>query len=489
MNRQAGPLGLAGYVASLARAREAFYPSPFLVSIVGGGGKTTSLIELFQAGIRPRSILTTTTAMGLPGTGGDLGPPLTEEQKNNPALTKVFLTPPPSSGLWFGSLIEGTRDKYKGLAPRVLDSWIREEREAGRQDAILFCEADGSRRKPLKAHADHEPVIPKTTDLTLVIFGLSGLGRPFHEDLVHRSSIFSDLTGRKEGQPVQMEDLLVLLESGHLFKGVPLTSKLLVLFNQADLLPPAMQSTEVMEALASRVLQLDQVDGVFFLGMKGGVHQSLHSQVRDPVRPPRLSAVILAAGMSTRMGGANKLLLPLDQDLVIQRTLARVLASDVGEVILVTGHQAPEIEAAIRPLLDAYEGDKSIRLVHNPRYREGQGGSVAAGAGALDPKSRAALFIQGDQPFLDPLILRQLLEEASPPKIVVPVSGGRRTSPVVFGSCFYPELSALRGETGGRQIMAREEEAVIDLVFDGDFPSGLDLDTAEDYKEALKKLT
>ena len=116
---------LVAYLEGLLEGRRAFYPSPFLVSIVGGGGKTTTLTELFQAALRPRSILTTTTAMGVPGTGGDLAPPLTEEQKKNPALTRVSLAPPAHSGLWFGSLIEGTQNKYKGVDPQVIDSLIR----------------------------------------------------------------------------------------------------------------------------------------------------------------------------------------------------------------------------------------------------------------------------------------------------------------------------------------------------------------------------
>ena len=131
---------LVSYLKRLLEARKAFYPSPFLVSIVGGGGKTTTLTELFQATLRPRSILTTTTAMGVPGTGGQLAPPLTEEQKKNPALTRVSLAPPAESGLWFGSVIEGSRNKYKGVDPQVMDTWIRQERLAGKADTIVYCE-------------------------------------------------------------------------------------------------------------------------------------------------------------------------------------------------------------------------------------------------------------------------------------------------------------------------------------------------------------
>ncbi len=480
-------LSLASYLEGLLEGRRAFYPSPFLVSIVGGGGKTTTLTQLFQAGLRPRSILTTTTAMGVPGTGGDLAPPLTEAQKKNPALTRVSLAPPAQSGLWFGSLIPGTQNKYKGVDPQVMDSWIRQERLAGKADTILYCEADGSKRKPLKAHADHEPVIPKTTDLTLIIFGLSGVGKTFDETRVHRHDIFSRETGRQEGQAIRMEDLFALLDSGHLLKGIPPLSRVAVIFNQTDCLDPSLQSVRSLGLLADRVLEQTRIDAVFFYGVRTGSRRVFYSKVREKTLAPPLSAVILAAGMSSRMEGDNKLLLTLAGEKVIQRNLRQVLASDASDIVLVTGHEAKAIEEAVRPL--QYGHDKSVRLVHNPHYQEGQGSSVASGVQALDPQSQAAIFIPGDQPFISPPIIRQLLEESSPEGIVVPTVGGRNLSPVVFGRDFYPQLAALTGDAGGRQILGQHARAILHVPFEDDWLGALDLDRPQDYEKALEKLT
>lgn len=479
---------LVSYLKRLLEARKAFYPSPFLVSIVGGGGKTTTLTELFQAALRPRSILTTTTAMGVPGTGGQLAPPLTEEQKKNPALTRVSLAPPAESGLWFGSVIEGSRNKYKGVDPQVMDTWIRQERLAGKADTIVYCEADGSKRKPLKAHADHEPVIPLTTDLTLIIFGLSGVGKAMEEARVHRPAVFSQVTGRQEGQTIQLEDLFCLLDSGHLLKGIPPLSRVAVIFNQADCLDPDLQSVRSLEVLASRALEQTRIDAVFFYGMRGGRHRVFYSQIRKKTLAPPLSAVILAAGMSSRMEGENKLLLSLGGEKIIQRNLRQVLASDASDIVLVTGHDSQAIEEAVRPLQYDHD-DKSLRLVYNPQFSQGQGGSVASAVGALDPQSQAAIFIPGDQPFIGPLTIRQLLETSTPHRIVVPTSGGKNLSPVVFGRDFYPDLAALTGDAGGRQILGKHSEAILRVAFEDDWTGALDLDTPQDYQRALEKLT
>lgn len=481
--------GLHDYLKSLIQGRDLHYPSPFLVSIVGGGGKTTTLTDLFQHSFRKRSILTTTTAMGIPGAGGRLSPPLTAEQDKNPALKRIFLEAPQESGVWFGSLIEGTKDKYKGVDPDRLDAWIREQRSAGRNDSILFCEADGSKRKPLKAHAGHEPVIPRTSDLTLIIFGLSGLGRPLDEDGVHRSPIFSELTGKGMGETVTMEDLLTLLDGGHFLKGVPPTSRVAVIFNQTDLLPPEERTKDRLQMLAGKVLENERLDAVFFMGQKDESRETLFGGQRAIPKEPVFSAVILAAGMSTRMEGKNKLLLPLNGQPVISHTIRNILKSDISELIIVTGYQGREVKVAVQYAIEKHErAGLPISFMENFRFQEGQASSVAKGAESLDPGSLAAFFIPGDQPFIPPTLIRQLLEEWKPGHILVPVHEGERSSPVLIDRLFYNEMKGLKGDSGGRQVMRKHPEALIEVEVSEPL-SAWDLDTPEDYAKAQKALS
>ena len=369
--------GLEDFVRALLEDRGRHYPAPYLISTVGGGGKTSTLLDLFQAGLRPRSILTTTTAMGLPGTGGNLSPPLTREQKMNPALTRVSDQAPEASGLWFGPALDGSQEKFKGLDPALLDSWIREERRAGRQDTLLLCEADGSKRKPLKAHADHEPVIPRTTDLTLLVLGLSALGQPLSEDLVHRSSIFSTWTGKRPGDPLDFGDLILLLEEDRLLKGIPPTSRLALIFNQTDCLPGSLQKTASLAALAQEVLQNDRIGAVFFQGKRAGERKNFYGVARQEDLSPPFSTVLMAAGLSERMGGSNILLLPLGPGTVISQTIKQVLASEVRDLVLVTGYESEAVEREARRALDSFNKEgRQCRFVYNPAFREGQGTSV-----------------------------------------------------------------------------------------------------------------
>src|ERR1700754_4804500 len=84
-----------------------------------------------------------------------------------------------------------------------------------------------------------------------------------------------------------------------------------------------------------------------------------------------LSAILLAAGSSRRMGSINKLLLPWQGQPIVAATAANILAAGIKEVIVVTGHQAPAITAALAHL--------PVQFVHNPRHEEGMTSSIQTG--------------------------------------------------------------------------------------------------------------
>ncbi len=480
---KASKLTLETYVRSLIANRGRRYPSPFVISAVGSGGKTTTLIDLFAASIRPRSILTSTTSLGVPGSDDHLGPPLSETQKANAGLSRVSLSPPPVSGVWLGPPYEDAADKHRGVDKEELDTWVRRQRNDGNNDAIVLCEADGSKRKPLKAYADHEPVIPNTTDLTLILFGLSGLGKPMNEFSVHRAHLFSQATGLKTGEPVGMVHLILLLRSGHFFKGIPPTSKVAVVFNQVDCLEEEERTTERLYELAMQILDIPQVNAVFFTGEEKGEPKSCYGLSKmDDLSAP-FSAVVMAAGTSERMEGQNKLLLPLGDQTLVARTVSRVLESDVRDLVVVLGHEEVRVQEAINKVL-GQDQETSVTFVTNDRYREGQGTSVAAGTLYLARDNLACFFIPGDQPFVSPLLLRHLMEEFEPGRILVPLVNGTRSSPVLFDRRFYEELSALTGDLGGRQVIRNHPDDVIEIP-GSDPAGGFDLDTPEDYERAL----
>ena len=199
----------------------------------------------------------------------------------------------------------------------------------------------------------------------------------------------------------------------------------------------------------------------------------------------RITAIILAAGLSKRLG-RNKLLLPLGGETVLRKTAKAVLESAVSEVILVTGHEEAEVIQAVEGL--------DVRLAHNPRYAEGQSTSMIAGIEAAHEEADAYLFVLGDQPLLTPGIVNDLISlyEASRPDALVaaPVFQGRRGNPALFSASLRDELLRTSGDAGGRGIIQRlETESPGKIVF-LELPNDdifLDIDTEEDYERMLRK--
>jgi molybdenum cofactor cytidylyltransferase len=478
-------LTLDAYVRSLIRDRERHYASPFVVSAVGGGGKTSTLIHLFDTSIRSRSILTTTTALGVPGAAAGVAPPLSKKQQMNPGLTRISLTPPPDSGVWLGTAFAGNPDKRRGIDRNELDGWVREQREKAVGDTIVLCEADGSKRKPLKAHAAHEPVIPKTTDLTLILLGMSALGKPLDEDTVHRSRLFSQATGLEPGQPIGVSHLIDLLRSGLFFKGIPPTSKIAVVFNQVDCLEESKRTLAFYIELAEQILEFARVDAVFFKGLDQDEQKTCYGLSKRRASTAPFSAVLLAAGKSERMGEPNKLLLPLGNQPLIARTVSRVLSSDVRDLVVVLGFEEERVKEAIEGAIRELRPESSVTFVTNDRYQEGQGSSVAMGTRSLATDNLASFYVPGDQPFVSPLLMRQLMEEFEAGKMMIPLIGGKRSSPVLVSRVFYPDMASLTGDQGGRQLFQNHPEALVEIPF-RDHLAAFDLDTPQDYQEALR---
>jgi molybdenum cofactor cytidylyltransferase len=195
-------------------------------------------------------------------------------------------------------------------------------------------------------------------------------------------------------------------------------------------------------------------------------------QPREPVaeRPAGVAAVILAAGRARRMGGRNKLLARFDGAPLIRRVAEEALASKADSVIVVTGHKAVDIEAAVHGL--------AVRLVHNPDYAEGLATSLKTGLAEVPADVAGALVMLADMPGITAAELDRLIaafRARSGPRIVLATVEGKRGNPVLWSRDFFPELLTVTGDTGARHILARHEE-VVERVEIGR-AAGLDVDT------------
>jgi len=172
--------------------------------------------------------------------------------------------------------------------------------------------------------------------------------------------------------------------------------------------------------------------------------------------------------------GAQKLLLPVGGQTIIEKVVDAALASKVNEVIVVLGYRAEETAQALT--------GKPVRLVVNPDYSRGQSTSLIAGVKAACPEAAALLFILADQPFLTPALINRLIEvyHTSACLIARPVFQDRPGHPVLLAASLIPELLTLEGDAGAREIVARYRDRV-KLAPVTDEAVLLDVDTPEDY--------
>ncbi len=187
---------------------------------------------------------------------------------------------------------------------------------------------------------------------------------------------------------------------------------------------------------------------------------------------PRVAALVMAAGKSSRMG-QFKLLMPIDGTPMIASTVDALLASSVTDVIVVTGRDADGVRAAL--------GDRPVRLVHNPDFADGLSTSLKTGLSALPADADAFLVALGDMPKVTAGDIDRLIAAYDPDEgrlICVPAFDGRSGNPILWDRRFIEAMQGLTGDSGARSLMLRHGEAVVEVPVTG---AGvlIDVDTPE----------
>ncbi len=192
-----------------------------------------------------------------------------------------------------------------------------------------------------------------------------------------------------------------------------------------------------------------------------------------------ISAVVLAAGLSTRMG-RPKQLLAFGEHTAIEQVVSVVLASAVDEVVVITGHERAAVETALAKW--------SVRIVFNPNYAHGEMlSSVQAGLRALAAHSQAALLVAGDMPALEGDVIAQLTQAyraRGADFVYIPSYQMQAGHPVVVPRAYWPPILALPSSDNLRSVL-RAESTRVHWV-EVDTPSVLrDMDTPADYEREL----
>ena len=419
------------------------------IALVGSGGKTTLMFQLARDYGTP-VVCTTTTHLALDQLSqADTHLMVTDiTQLPDPAQSPpggvVLITGPEIEPNRVGSPPQDVLEALVGLA----EKW----------SCPLIIEADGARKLPLKAPADHEPPIPDCVDAVITVVGLSGLGKPLREDWVHRPEIYSRLVGLPEGGTLESQHLvqeLTSLQGG--LKNIPDGARRILLINQVDSFPNWKTFYQHMDAL------LSSYQAVGFSVLADEMLLEVHE---------RIAGIVLAAGGSTRFGEPKQLLDWFGKPLVTH-AVELAEAGGLSPVLVVTGADHDTVSEVLRTA--------PVEVVCNTGWAEGQSSSVRAGVQSLPVTVGGAVFLLVDQPLIPPALIEKLLQthHRSPAPILLPKIGDRAGNPVLFDREVFDDLMKLGGDIGGRALFEAYPTRYIPW---DEAESQQDIDTPEDYQ-------
>lgn len=444
----------------LARALRLITPSPYSLlralrlALAGGGGKSTALFQLARQ-LPPPVLVTASTHLAVSQ--------LAQADRHFKILSSEDLLVPGDQLFDGVVLVTGPDDgagRTLGLSEDLLDML---HYLAAARGVPLLVEADGSRRLPLKAPAEHEPAIPAFANLVVVVVGLSGLGKPLDQASVHRPERFAALSELEMGARVDPAAILqILLHPQGGLKNIPAQARRVVLLNQAD----APEQVRVAGEMAWGLLEGYHAVLVASLGSSAPTVHAVYEKT---------AGVVLAAGGSSRLGRPKQLLEWHGAPLV--RHVARqALATGLSPVVVVTGAKADQVKAAVQGL--------PVSFAHNPAWESGQASSVQVGVRALPTECGAAIFLLSDQPQVPSDLLGALVRThaGSLSPLVAPRVHGQRANPVLFDAALFPELLLLSGDSGGRSLFSDPQRFPVQWIDWDDPDLLLDVDTPADYR-------
>lgn len=199
------------------------------------------------------------------------------------------------------------------------------------------------------------------------------------------------------------------------------------------------------------------------------------SPAPQPPRQPRIAAIVLAAGRSSRMAPANKLLVEIDGVPMARRAVDAALASQAVATVVVLGNDS----ARVRRILAGCDA----KIVENPDFAAGLSSSLRAGVAALPEGLDGVLVLLGDMPRVTPAHLDRLIAAFAPGEgraICIPTHRAKRGNPILWDARFLPEMRALDGDQGARGLIGRHADQVCEVempddgvLLDVDTPSAL----------------
>lgn len=422
---------------------------------VGAGGKSAAIARLVAEleGDFP-VVVTTTTHLGVEQPNWAQHHLIDYSQS---AYQKLLRAVEAKQSVLVTGPLNDPGDRWTALNPASLEDLWRTTIERG---GILLIEADGARRRWIKAPDDHEPAVPAFVDLVVPVVGMHALGRQLNNEVAHRPAILADRLGIDLGDSLEEAQFVSWATSSNLaLKNVPDGARVRVLINQVD----SDRHRESARRIATQSLQNTRIEALTLanIGRKTDWMECIG----------RIAGIVLAAGGSSRAEG-QKLLFAWQGKPLVRHVVEQGLEAGLEPMVVVLGESADSIHTAL--------ADLPVVFVTNPDWPHGQSTSVRCGLGSLDHWIEGAVFLLGDMPLVTAELIRAVIEayQRSLTPIVAPWADERWGNPALFDKLTFTDLEQLEGDQGGRYLFNQYPPlpvpAGLEALFDCDTPEDLE---------------
>jgi len=197
-----------------------------------------------------------------------------------------------------------------------------------------------------------------------------------------------------------------------------------------------------------------------------------------------ISAIILAAGLSSRMNGENKLTKKINGIPLISHTIKNILGSAVDEIVIVVGYEEDILKSLI-------EKNKKIKIIYNKNYNSGIASSIKIGLKNISTKTEAFFISLGDMPNVNQNIYNKLIKVRDKynkklkikykKEIIIPTYQGKNGNPILFSKYMKKKIMKIEGDAGAKSLVELNMNKILKVPFKNDAII-LDFDKPEDFK-------
>lgn len=430
------------------------------VAWVGAGGKS-SLIFYFAKNLFTKCVISTSTHLA--NTQKKWAEQFSEINSLN-QLKELSLKDYQGAHLITEIELKTEPGKLLGLRKDFMDLLINK----CKYDRIpLFIEADGSKNRPIKAPASHEPAIPLNVNKVCVVAGLSAIGKPINSNFVHRTELVAKILHKLPSENLTLDDYYLLLTSNEGgLKSIPEGIKKYLFLNQSDLL----NGDKSIYKLALKCKRhFDHVLITYYdkttnlLDVKADFEQ--------------VGCILLAAGESKRFGSPKQLAKWHDKTF-FETVINNISVTTLKPVVVVTG----AYQELLNPIISNYT---NIINIFNPKWKDGQSESIKIGVEAIKNDVNAVIFLLVDQPQISSEMINRILIEYARTKtdIIAYEYNGKLRHPVLFSRVTFGDLKSIQGDTGGRQLFKNYSPLEIPI---NDSFYAMDFDTPEELAKFIE---